>query len=116
MAEMHPSEFAVSVHKTPVRSYYYANYKVARGKYRIAIGYSEIEMTEHFVVKTGFYVTMHFPSHVVLEFAGFCIFLQSDNLRWALESDISEERARLPASMGFFPDELLRAMCSQIKF
>ena len=73
------------------------------------IGYSEIKMTEHFVVKTGF------CNNAFSKSPGFCIVLRSENFRWALESEISEERARLPASM-VFPDELLRAMCSHIKF
>ena len=94
-----------------VRSYYYANYKVAQGKYRIAIGYSEIEMTEHFVVKTGFCNNAFSKSRGIRIRGDFVFLLRSDNFRWALESEISEERARLPASR-FFPDELLRAMCS----
>ena len=56
---MHTSALR-SVHETPAKlphdhTIYYANYKVSREKYRIVIGYSEIEMTEHFVIKTGFF-------------------------------------------------------------
>ena len=72
------------------------------------IGYSEIEMTEHFVVKTGFCNNAFSKSRGIRirgDFVLFCgvrLFVGYLSLRFPRRS-----RARLPASM-VFPDELLR--------